>query len=81
MKKWNMADIVIHLYGFTTILGTIVCICKKELYLAFKGILLTIFWISIILEYKSDNKNKIATKVSLITIIVLISLSILEIIN
>lgn len=37
---------------------------QKELYLAFKGFLLLILWISIILEDKLINKNKITTKTS-----------------
>lgn len=59
-------------------LGIIVCIYKKEIYLAFQGFLILLFWIMMLLEDKPINKNKVMTKIAIVTIIVLIILSILE---
>lgn len=76
MKK--LLDIVKYFFLVISIIGITLCIYKKELYLVFKGFLLLIFWISLILEDKTINKNKIVTKTSLGSIVVFISLSILE---
>lgn len=76
MKKvW---EIVKYFFLVISIIGIILCIYKKELYLVLKGFLLLIFWISMILEDSPINKNKIVTKTSLGSIVVFISLSILE---
>ena len=76
MKKvW---EIVKYFFLIISIIGIILCIYKKELYLVLKGFLLLIFWISMILEDSPINKNKIVTKTSLGSIVVFISLSILE---
>lgn len=76
MKK--AGDIVLHFTAIATGLGIIVCIYKKEMYLAFKGSLILLYWIMMILEDKPVNKNKIMTKFEITTIIVLIILSIAE---
>lgn len=76
MKKiW---DVVKYFFFAISIIGIILCTYKKEFYLVFKGFLILIFWSSMILEDKLINKNKIATKTSWGCLIVLISLSILE---
>ena len=76
MKKlWN---IVQYFVVFVSIIGIVICIYKRELYLMFKGILCLLLWISMILENKISDKNKIIKKFSWGAIIVLISLSILE---
>lgn len=76
MKK--IGDIILHFTAIATGLGIIVCIYKKEMYLAFKGSLIILFWIMMILEDKPVNKNKIMIKIETTTIIVLIILSIIE---
>lgn len=64
--------------AIATGLGIIVCIYKKEMYLAFRGSLLLLLWIMMILEDKPINKNKVTTKIETTIIIVLIILSIAE---
>lgn len=79
MKKFW--DVVKYFFLVISIVGIIICTYKKELYLVIRGFILLIFWIGMILEDKPINKNKIFTKISFGCIILLISLSILEIIG
>ena len=78
---FKKSDVIPSFLAIATGLGIIVCIYKKEMYLAFKGSLLALFWVMMILEDKPVNKNKIMTKFTITTIITLIILSIAEIFN
>lgn len=76
MKKlWTK---LAYFFAFTSIVGIVMSVYKRELYLIFKSIILLLFWICTILEDKLSNKNKVATKISWGLLIVLTSLSVLE---
>ena len=67
-----------YFFAFTSIVGIVMSVYKRELYLIFKSIILLLFWICTILEDKLSDKNKVATKISWGLLIVLTSLSVLE---
>lgn len=76
MKKlWTK---LAYFFVFTSIVGIVMSVYKRELYLIFKSIILLLFWICTILEDKLSDKNKVATKISWGLLIVLTSLSVLE---
>ena len=76
MKKFWIK--LAYFFAFTSIVGIVMSVYKRELYLIFKSIILLLFWICTILEDKLSDKNKVATKISWGLLIVLTSLSVLE---
>lgn len=74
-------DIVTYFFLISVSICVFLCIYKREWYLTFKAFLLLVFWICMALENNSLNKDKLATKTSIGSIVVFASLFILEMID
>lgn len=75
LKKNNY---IFYILAIATGLGVIVCAYNKEFYYAFKGLLLILFLVMMILHDKPINKNGIATRISIVSIVILVILFIVD---
>lgn len=77
MKKiWYIVQYVILIL---LLLGMISSISLGDLRLIFKGILLILFWVSLILENKSPKKNKAVTIIYQVSGAIIVILTIMSI--